>query len=296
MLLAVFLRLILRRRSDLIVKPAWLRKKINLKDCASTKQMLSGLGLNTVCEQAICPNLSECFARSTATFLILGKNCTRFCSFCNIQKAKPLPLDLDEPYRVSCAVKRLGLKHVVITSVTRDDLADGGAGIFAATVKMIRQDLPQAGIELLIPDFGGSLAALETVGSCGAQIIGHNLETVPALYPAVRQGADYQRSLDVLGFLKQVAPRVKTKSGLMLGLGETEDEVLSVMRDLRRAECDFISIGQYLAPSHKHYPVKEYIALDKFDDYAKAAKALGFSHAQSAPYVRSSYRASEYLS
>jgi lipoic acid synthetase len=279
-----------------MMKPAWLRKKINLKDCAATKQMLSGLGLNTVCEQAICPNLSECFARSTATFLILGKNCTRNCSFCNIQEAKPSPPDLDEPSRVLQAVKRLGLKHVVITSVTRDDLVDGGAGVFADTVRLIRQSLPQASIELLIPDFLGSLTALRAVALSGAQIIGHNLETVPSLYPAVRQKANYQRSLDVLGFFKQRATLIKTKSGLMLGLGETEDEVLSVMRDLRGAGCDFLSIGQYLAPSHRHYPVKEYIALDKFDDYAQAAKALGFLHVESAPYVRSSYRAADYLS
>ncbi len=279
-----------------MIKPAWLHKKINLKDCAQTKSILSGLGINTVCEQALCPNLSECFLHSTATFLILGKYCTRDCRFCNITKAKPLPPDPDEPQKVMQAAKRLGLKHVVITSVTRDDLVDGGAGIFTATVELIRQALPRSQIELLIPDFAGSLAALKAVALSGAQIIGHNIETVPSLYPVVRSRADYERSLEVLRVLKRVAPSIKTKSGLILGLGENDAQVLTVMNDLRLAGCDFLSLGQYLAPSTKHYPVKEYVALEKFDDYARQAKALGFLHVESAPYVRSSYRAAKYLS
>jgi len=279
------------------MKPAWLNKKINFKDCAWTSQALRDLKVETVCEQAICPNIGECFARKTATFLILGKICTRSCSFCNIQKAKPLPVDLTEPARIACAVKELGLRHVVITSVTRDDLPDGGASIFADTVKMLaQQGSPRVTVELLIPDFGASVAALKKVAYCGAQIIAHNLETVPAFYSAVRQGADYARSLQVLRFLKQLVPSLKTKSGLMLGLGEQEAQVESVMRDLRSVGCDLLSIGQYLAPSHKHYPVRDYIAPEQFEHYARYGASLGFLHVESAPYVRSSFHAADYLS
>jgi lipoic acid synthetase len=231
-----------------------------------------------------------------ATFLILGRNCTRSCSFCNIQKAKPLPVDKDEPERVAQAVWELGLKHVVITSVTRDDLADGGAGIFADTVNRISQKVPEVTVELLIPDFGLSLDSLETVVACRPQIIAHNLETVPSLYATVRQGADYARSLGLLRMIKKIAPELKTKSGLMLGLGEKTEEVLAVMNDLRSVGCDLLSIGQYLAPSQKHYPVKDYISLSTFEDYKEKAKALGFLHVESGPYVRSSYLAAEYLS
>lgn len=278
------------------MKPAWLNKKISLKDCSATKQILRTMRLNTVCEQAMCPNIGECFSARVATFLILGKNCTRMCSFCNIQKASPLPVDLNEPQRVAQAVEQMGLKHVVITSVTRDDLADGGAGIFAATVKQINQRLPKVTVELLIPDFGFSLAALKTVAASGPQVIAHNLETVPSLYKIVRQGADYSRSLGLLRALKEISPKLKTKSGLMLGLGEKPDEVLKVMRDLRSVECDLLSLGQYLAPSQKHYPVKDYIIPEQFKDYQEQARKLGFLHIESGPYVRSSYLAADYLS
>jgi lipoic acid synthetase len=278
------------------MRPGWLDKKINLKDCAAVQQTLRRLDVATVCEQAMCPNIGECFSRRTATFLILGRNCTRNCSFCNIQKAKPLPPDTLEPERVAQAVGQFGLKHVVITSVTRDDLVDGGAGIFAETVKQINWKLPGVTVELLIPDFGFSRKALETVVSSGAQIIAHNLETVPSLYQKVRQGADYARSLDLLRALKAMAPQLKTKSGLILGLGERSDEVLGVMNDLRSVECDLLSIGQYLAPSQKHYPVKKYIRPKQFEDYKEKGKKLGFLHIESGPYVRSSYLAGEYLS
>jgi lipoic acid synthetase len=278
------------------MKPAWLNKKINLNDCSVMKEALRNLGVETVCEQAMCPNIGECFSRKTATFLILGRNCTRMCGFCNIQKAKPLPVDMDEPERVTRAVGQLGLKHVVITSVTRDDLSDGGAGIFAQTVRQIREKLPQVRIEILIPDFGFSLLSLKIVVAAGSQIIAHNLETVPSLYKSVRQGADYARSLDLLRLLKEISPELKTKSGLMLGLGEKADEVLEVMRDLRSVECDLLSIGQYLAPSKQHYPVKEYISLEQFDYYKEKGRELGFLHIESAPYVRSSYMAAGYLS
>lgn len=260
------------------------------------KQVLRSLRVETVCEQAICPNIGECFSHKVATFLILGRNCTRTCRFCNIQKANPLPVDKDEPERVALAVAQLGLKHVVITSVTRDDLVDGGAGIFADTVNRINQKLPQVSVELLIPDFGFSSNALKIVADSGPQIIAHNMETVPSLYKVVRQDADYTRSLGLLRALKKISPKLKTKSGLMLGLGENPDEVWAVMHDLRSVGCDLLSIGQYLAPSQKHYPVKDYISLAEFENYKEKAKQLGFLHIESGPYVRSSYLAAEYLS
>ena len=278
------------------MKPAWLNKKISFKDCAAMKQALRSLHVETVCEQAICPNIGECFSAKTAAFLILGRNCTRSCSFCNIQKAKPLPVDRDEPERVAQAVGQLGLKHVVITSVTRDDLADGGAGIFADTVNRISQKLPEVIVELLIPDFGFSWDALEIVVEAKPDIIAHNLETVPSLYKQVRQGADYLGSLNLLRLINKMASGSKIKSGLMLGLGESQEEVLLVMKDLRSVGCDFLSIGQYLAPGKQHYPVKNYIAPEQFDYYKEKARELGFLHVQSAPYARSSYLAAEYLS
>jgi len=278
------------------MKPAWLNKKINLKDCAEMKKSLRDLGVETVCEQAMCPNIGECFSRKVATFLILGRNCTRSCSFCNIQKARPLPVDRDEPKRVAQAIYDLGLKHVVITSVTRDDLSDGGAGIFAQTVICIREKLPQVKIETLIPDFGLSWDALKVVIDAKPDIIAHNLETVPSLYRQVRQGANYLGSLSLLRMINKMLSGVKIKSGLMLGLGESQEEVLLVMQDLRSVGCDFLSIGQYLAPSKQHYPVKDYISPEQFNYYKEKAGALGFMHIESAPYVRSSYLAAEYLS
>ncbi len=277
------------------MRPAWLNKKINLGACSKMKGALRSLGLETVCEQARCPNMGECFSQGVATFLILGKNCTRGCSFCNIQKAKPKPVDQTEPSRVAKAVQQFGLKHVVITSVTRDDLVDGGAGIFAETVFAIQQLQPLVTVEVLIPDFKFALDALKKVAACAPQIIAHNLETVPGLYPRLRQGADYKQSVNLLRTLKKIAPQSKTKSGLMLGLGEKFEEVLSVLLDLRAAECDLLSIGQYLAPSQQHYPVKDYISLEQFEDYKVAARKLGFVHIESGPYVRSSYLAAGYL-
>jgi lipoic acid synthetase len=277
------------------MKPAWLNKKIDLKVCSGLKQSLRGLGVETVCEQAMCPNIGECFSRNQATFLILGRQCTRMCSFCNIDKGAPVAFDLDEPKRVADAVGKLGLKHVVVTSVTRDDLPDGGAGIFSDTVKHIRCSNPQTKIELLIPDFKLSLEALKLVVEAAPDIIAHNVETVPSLYPAVRQGSVYLRSLDVLRMVKKINPSLKTKSGLMLGMGEKQEEVIAVMKDLRLVGCDYLSIGQYLAPSLNHYSVKEYILPQQFDYYRFEALRLGFSHVESAPYVRSSYLAEEYL-
>jgi len=278
------------------MKPPWLNKKIHLGSCSEVKSLLRGMKLETVCEQASCPNIGECFSRSHATFLILGPQCTRFCSFCNVAKGKPSAPDTGEPARVAEAVKKLALKHVVITSVTRDDLADGGAGIFADTVLSIRKNTPQVTIELLIPDFKKSGDSLRAVADSGPDIIAHNVETVPSLYRFVRQGSDYRRSLDVLDVIKKISSSLKTKSGIMLGMGEKESEVIAVMGDLRAVKCDFLSIGQYLAPSKLHYPVKEYIAPEQFAYYKEKALSMGFSHAESGPYVRSSYMASAYLS
>jgi len=277
------------------MKPAWLNKKINLKSCSAMKGILRNLDVETVCEQAMCPNIGECFARNEATFLILGRNCTRRCGFCNIKKSLPLEPDLGEPARVAQAVRQLGLEHVVITSVTRDDLPDGGAGIFARTVSLIKEKSPRAKIETLIPDFGFSWDALKIVADSKPDIIAHNLETVPSLYKQVRQGADYFGSLSLLRMVNKMSPGLKIKSGLMLGLGEKKEEILLVMHDLRSVGCDFLSIGQYLAPSKQHYPVKNYIAPEQFDYYKEKGRQLGFLHIASAPYARSSYMASDYL-
>lgn len=277
------------------MKPPWLNKKINLGSCSEMKNLLRGMNLETVCEQASCPNIGECFSRSHATFLILGRQCTRSCSFCNVVKGKPLPPDTEEPARVAAAVKKLALKHAVITSVTRDDLADGGAKVFADTVSNIRRMSPQVTIELLIPDFRLLPDSLRVVAESGPDIIAHNVETVPSLYRFVRNGSDYRCSLDVLAALKKISPSLKTKSGIMLGMGEKEAEVVAVMGDLRAVECDFLSIGQYLAPSKLHYPVKEYVAPEQFVYYKEKALSMGFFHVESGPYVRSSYMAQEYL-
>ena len=292
------------------MKPIWLNKKIRLTECSETKSLLREMKLETVCEQASCPNIGECFSQRHATFLILGRQCTRSCSFCNIVKGEPLPPDPCEGARVAEAVKKLVLKHVVITSVTRDDLADGGAGIFADTVLQIRRNSPRVTIEILIPDFKLSQDSLRAVAlplpgskipgpgpgiGQGADIIAHNVETVPSLYQSVRQDSDYKRSLGVLDAIKKISPHLKTKSGMMLGMGESQPEILAVMKDLRAVGCDFLSIGQYLAPSKAHYPVKEYITPDQFSLYKETGLNMGFLHIESGPYVRSSYRAGEYL-
>jgi len=277
------------------MRPVWLNKKIDINACSKMKRLLRDLRVETVCEQAMCPNIGECFSRDEATFLILGRSCTRMCSFCNIEKNIPLPPDPDEPGRVAEAAKILSLKHVVITSVTRDDLSDGGAKAFADTISRIREKSPNITIEVLIPDFKLSLAALSLVAGVFPDIIGHNVETVPSLYKQVRQGAEYLRSLGVLKALKEISPKIKTKSGIMLGMGEKEEEVDAVMQDLRSAGCDFLSIGQYLSPSSKHYPVKEYVRPEQFARYKEEGIKSGFVHIESGPYVRSSYMAGRYM-
>lgn len=274
-------------------KPEWLRKKVNPGDQNEMRSLLGELRLNTVCQQALCPNISECFACGQATFLILGRNCTRLCSFCNVEKTVPLPVDSDEPARVAEAVRRLKLSHVVVTSPTRDDLEDGGAALYAATVAAIRSASPTTRIELLVPDFQGDVPSLETVVAARPDIIAHNVETVPRLYQ-IRNGADYRRSLEVLRACAEMAPEIRTKSGIMLGMGEEEAELLQVLSDLRSVGCAYLSIGQYLAPSRKHYPVQEYVSLELFESLRSAALEMGFSHVESGPYVRSSYHAGQY--
>jgi lipoic acid synthetase len=274
-------------------KPEWLQKRVNPGEQAEMRKLLGELRLNTVCQQALCPNISECFNCGQATFLILGKNCTRLCAFCNVEKSVPLPVDLDEPGRVADAVKRLKLAHVVITSPTRDDLPDGGASLYAATVTAIRDTSPETRIELLIPDFLGKRDCVACITASRPDIIGHNLETVPRLYQ-IRNGADYARSLEVLRLCRDLAADIRTKSGIMLGMGEREDEVLQLFGDLREVGCAYLSIGQYLAPSRRHHPVQEYVRPELFERLRDIALCMGFSHVESGPYVRSSYHAGEY--
>ena len=274
-------------------KPEWLQKRVNPGEQAGMRALLGELRLNTVCQQALCPNISECFRCGQATFLILGRNCTRQCSFCNVDKTRPLPVDRDEPARVAEAVQRLKLAHVVITSPTRDDLPDGGASLYAATVAAIRAVSPATRIEPLIPDFQGLRQSLETVMASGPDIIAHNLETVPRLYH-IRSGADYGRSLEVLRMCRELGLHIPTKSGIMLGMGETVDEGVQVLGDLRAVGCAYLSIGQYLAPSRRHYPVREYVRPELFEQLRETALGMGFAHVESGPYVRSSYHAGNY--
>ncbi|TWJ33104.1 lipoic acid synthetase [Geobacter argillaceus] len=274
-------------------KPSWLQKKVSPAANADMERLLAGLSLHTVCQEASCPNISECFRQRQATFLILGAICTRHCTFCNVGKASPLPADPQEPGRVADAVQRLALAHVVVTSPTRDDLADGGANHYAATVAAIRRSAPETAIELLIPDLQGDRKALETIQHAGPNILGHNLETVPRLYH-IRAGADYNRSLELLRMAREIAPEIPTKSGVMLGLGETEEELLAVLTDLRGVGCAYVSIGQYLAPSRRHQPVVEFVPPERFEQLKAAAEGLGFAHVESGPYVRSSYHADRY--
>jgi len=258
------------------------------------KSMLGSLALATICEEAACPNIGECFRKRTATFLILGRTCTRDCLFCAVDHGAPQPVAAEEPHHLADAVRHLRLRHVVITSVTRDDLPDGGAGHFAASVEAVHSGTT-ATVELLVPDFGGSEHALQLVLQARPEVLGHNVEVVPRLYPQIRSGADYGRSLRLLRRAKELCPSIYTKSGLMVGVGEEEREVIEVMRDLRAAGCDFLTIGQYLRPTTQHYPVVEYITLGAFDRYAHAARDLGFRGVQCGPFVRSSYCASELL-
>ena len=278
--------------------PAWIRKRIPTgQEAARVRGLLAELELDTVCSRAHCPNLPECFARGTATFLILGTSCTRSCRFCAVGTAPPGPLRPEEPEAVAEACAALGLRHVVVTSVTRDDLPDGGAAHFAETIRAVRARLPRAVIEVLTPDFQGEAAAIETVLDARPDIFNHNVETVPRLYPAVRPQADYRRSLAVLGLAKRrVADRpgrLYTKSGLMVGLGEQPAEVSAALRDLRDVGCDILTIGQYLAPSAAHHPVARFVEPAEFAAWEAEARSLGFAAVAAGPFVRSSYQAEE---
>jgi lipoic acid synthetase len=273
-------------------RPAWLRAPAPVgNNYQQLKAIIQDLNLHTVCESAACPNVGECWNQRTATFMMLGNVCTRRCGFCAVGKGAPLPVDYDEPRRVAEAVAAMGLKFAVITSVNRDDREDGGAELFAMVIRAIRERVPGCGVEVLIPDFQGSHEAVETVMEAAPDVLNHNTETVPRLYRQVRLGARYERSLDVLAHAKRVRPTTPTKSGLMLGLGETPEEVLQVMRDLRAHHVDILTLGQYLRPSPKHLPIVRYVPPDEFDAFRRAGNEMGFSHIESGPLVRSSYHA-----
>jgi lipoic acid synthetase len=275
--------------------PHWFRQDIPEESVRQKLNLLASFKVNTVCKEAKCPNLSRCFKAAQLTFMLLGDVCTRNCLFCNVRKAKNevLDIDWDEPYRIAELVKALSLNYVVITSVTRDDLADGGAGIFAKTITLIRALNKNIAIEVLIPDFSGNSESLKTLIAALPTVVAHNLETVPRLYKELRPQANYRLSLAVLRKIKTLNPDLITKSSLMLGMGEQEGEVIEVMKDLRQSECDILTLGQYLAPSPKHYPVKEFMSLEKFTQYRNIGLSLGFKAVLSGPLVRSSYQAEE---
>lgn len=275
-------------------RPQWIRARVPVGDnCSNLKRLIDRLGLHTVCESAACPNLGECWNRGTATFMILGNVCTRRCGFCAVPKGAPLPVDYDEPQRVAEAVAAMGLRFAVVTSVNRDDRKDGGAELFALTIRAIRDRVPGCGVEVLVPDFQGSHAAMDIVMEARPDVLNHNIETVPRLYRQVRLGARYERSLDMLAYAKRISPGTPTKSGLMLGLGEAIDEVISVMRDLNARGVDILTVGQYLRPSHKHLPIVRYVTPAEFDDLRRVGYEMGFAHVESGPLVRSSYHAAE---
>ncbi len=277
-------------------RPRWLRAPAPAGDnYRDLKTLVDGLNLHTVCESAACPNVGECWNHRTATFMILGNVCTRRCGFCNVQKGVPLEVDLDEPRRVAAACAALGLRYAVVTSVNRDDRPDGGGALFAATIRAIRERIPGCKVEVLIPDFQGSREALALVLDAAPDVLNHNIETVPRLYREVRFGARYARSIELLRRASEMCPAIPTKSGLMLGLGESSEEVLAVLRDLRAAGVRVVTIGQYLRPTAAHLPVLRYVPPEEFLMYRDAGLALGFSHVESGPLVRSSYHAEQAL-
>jgi lipoic acid synthetase len=272
-------------------KPAWLKKQFDPVAEVQVMALMRSLSLHTVCEDANCPNRSECFKTKTATFLILGDVCTRGCRYCAVAKGTPVMLDPEEPLHVAEAAEQLGLRHIVVTSVTRDDLPDGGADHFAQTILALRVRLPQSTIEVLIPDFQGSAEALQRVVDAKPDVINHNVETVPSLYPVVRPQADYARSLELIRRVKEAG--IYSKTGFMIGLGETRQDVLALMDDLVATNCDMLTIGQYLQPSKLHLPVVEFITPKQFDEYKEIALSKGIRYVASGPFVRSSYHAAE---
>jgi lipoic acid synthetase len=279
-------------KQPILEKPHWLRKRLPLgRSSLKIEEALQQHGLHTICQEGCCPNQGECFSRGVATFLILGKVCTRNCRFCAVSSGTPQPADPDEPTKIAHEVKEMGVGFAVVTSVTRDDLPDGGADHFAQVIHAIRKRCPNVGIEVLIPDFKGSSSALRAVLDALPEVLNHNVETAPRLYPNVRPQADYGRSIRLLGKVKEIRNSMVTKSGLMLGLGETGKEVRQVMQDLRNVHCDILTIGQYLCPSENHHPVVEYISPEVFREYENTALEMGFSGVASSPFVRSSYMA-----
>jgi len=278
-------------------RPDWIKAKAPAgASYEEVKRLVESARLHTVCQSANCPNIGECWRARTATFMILGEVCTRNCRFCAVSHGAPGPVDEDEPRRVAEAVAYLDLRHAVITSVTRDDISDGGARIFADTIRLIREQMPWCTVEVLIPDFQGDEAALRTVTEAGPDILNHNIETVKRCYALVRPQADYARSLEVLRRAKLIraAATLRTKSGLMVGVGETWEEVLDAMRNLREVGCDILTVGQYLAPSPEHVPISAYYTPDQFDELRRLGLAMGFEHVESGPLVRSSYHAGDH--
>ena len=278
-------------------KPEWLRIRLpSGENFVNVRQTIASLGLHTVCEEARCPNIGECWGGGTATIMIMGDVCTRGCRFCSVGSGRPLYLDPDEPVRVAKAIKEWGLRYVVITSVCRDDLQDGGANHIAKTIKEIKVQCPETIIEPLIPDFHGNRHAIENVANAGPEVISHNIETVARLSPLIRDArATYEQSLRVLKMIKDIDYKIYTKSSIMLGLGEMEEEVMETAKDLRSAGVDIVSIGQYLQPTSRHLPVKEYVAPEKFDSYKKSIERMGFAYTVAGPFVRSSYKAGEFF-
>jgi len=275
-------------------RPDWLKAPAAVgKNYRDLKKLVEDLKLHTVCESAACPNLGECWNRKTATFMILGHVCTRRCGFCAVQKGPPEEVDYDEPRRVAEAVSLMGLKYAVVTSVNRDDRKDGGAELFAATIRAIHERVPGCRVEVLVPDFQGSKAAMDIVLEAGPQVLNHNVETVPRLYRDVRIGSRYERSLEMLQYAGQAAPDIPTKSGIMLGLGETDEEVVEVMRDFHAHDVDIMTMGQYLRPSKDHLPIRRYVSPDEFAALREQALEIGIPHVEAGPLVRSSYHADE---
>jgi len=275
-------------------RPEWLRAPAPVgENYRELKSLMDRLRLHTVCESAACPNVGECWNHRTATFMILGNVCTRRCGFCAVQKGAPLTVDYDEPRRVAEAAETLGLRYAVVTSVNRDDRKDGGAELFALTIRAIRERIAGCRVEVLIPDFQGSHAAMDTVLEAAPDVLNHNTETVPRLYRQVRLGARYERSLEILAYSKTVRPDIPTKSGLMLGLGETLEEVVTVMRDLRAHHVDILTLGQYLRPSPKHLPVLRFVPPAEFAELRRQGYEIGFAHVEAGPLVRSSYHAAD---
>ncbi len=277
-----------------VARPPWLRAPAPVgENYRELKSLIDSMGLHTVCESAACPNIGDCWNRRTATFMILGNVCTRRCGFCAVQKGAPLEVDYDEPRRVAEAAAAMGLRYAVVTSVNRDDRKDGGAELFALTIHAIRDRIPGCRVEVLVPDFQGSHEALEMVMEARPDVLNHNTETVPRLYRQVRLGARYERSLELLQAAKEISPSMPVKSGLMLGLGETAQEVLDVMRDLRTHCVDILTLGQYLRPSPRHLPIVRYVPPSEFADLGRAGYAMGFSHVEAGPLVRSSFHAAD---